>query len=186
MSTIDDALHALKDTGPEFGGGLANHGPMAAEALIALGRSDLVMPWVEYYKRHLDEHPAARSPISKDEWREALGEHRRVGDWIAFFDAELRDRPWRSVLDEWAIELAPGLVAAGTHGLIRTAHAARSLDEAETPARCHELAEGLGYWAARYHRLPERRGSGGNLKPSQAIRLVERVPAAEQVSGGLI
>jgi hypothetical protein len=186
MSTIDDALHALEDTGPEFGGGLSNHGPMAAEALIALGRADLVLPWVERYKAHLDEHPAARRPISKDDWREALGDQGRVGDLIAFFDAELLDRPWQAVLDEWAIQLAPGLVAAGTHGLIRTAHAVRSLGEAETPARRHELAEGLGYWAARYHRLPDRRGGEGSMKPSQAIDRVARVPPEEQVSDGLI
>ena len=186
MATIDDALEVLKDTGPEFGGGLANHGPMAAEALIALGRSDLVMPCVERYLPVLDEHPAARRPISQDDWGAALGDHRRVGDWIAFFDAELRDGAWEPVLDEWAGRLAPGLVAAGTHGLIRTAHAVRSLGQGETPARRHELAEGLGYWAARYHRLPDRRMGEGNLMPSQAIGRVERVPLEEQVTGGLI
>src|SRR5262249_52644641 len=96
------------------------------------------------------------------------------------------ERTWQSVLDEWALELAPGLVAAGTHGLIRTAHSVRSLEASETPARRHELAQGLGFWAARYVRLPERRGRAGTLTPSQAIRLVERVPAEEQVEGGLI
>jgi hypothetical protein len=187
MSTIDDALHALQDTGPEFGGGLSNHGPMAAEALIALGRSDLVMPWVEQYKPSLDAHPAGRRPISRDDWREALGDARRVGDWIAFFDAELRDRPWQAVLDEWVPQLAPGLVAAGTHGLIRTAHAVRSLGAAETPARRRELAEGLGYWAARYHLLPAPSGGRGeSLKPSQAIGRVDRIPPEQQVGGGLI
>src|SRR5207244_2205351 len=186
MATIDDALEVLKDTGPEFGGGLSNHGPMAAEALIALGRSDLVMTCVERYLPSLDEHPAARRAISHDDWRTALGDNRRVGDWIAFFDGELVDRPWEAVLDEWAIRLAPGLVAAGTHGLIRTAHAVRSLGEAETPARRHELAEGLGYWAARYHPLPEQRAREGNLKPSQAIGRVERLPPEEQVADGLI
>jgi Questin oxidase-like len=186
MSTIDDALEALAGTGPEFGGGLSNHGPMAAEALITLGRAELVIPWVEQYKVQLDEAPTGRRPIARDEWREALGDQSRVGDWIAFFDAELGERPWQSVLDEWSLELAPGLVAAGTHGLIRTAHAVRSLDASETPARRHELAQGLGFWAARYVCLPERRGSAGTLKPSQAIRRVERVPPEEQVGLGLI
>jgi hypothetical protein len=37
---------------------------MAAEALIALGRSDLVIPWVENYKPHLDAHPALRLGIT--------------------------------------------------------------------------------------------------------------------------
>src|SRR5262249_28053931 len=56
----------------------------------------------------------------------------------------------------------------------------------ETPARRHELAQGLGFWAARYVCLPERRGSLGTLKPSQAIHHVERVPPEEQVERGLI
>src|SRR2546430_17527823 len=102
MSTIDDALHALEDTGPEFGGGLSNHGPMAAEALIALGRADLVMPWVEQYKPHLDEHPAARRSISKDDWREGLGDQRPRRDLIAGFRAQL-PRPPRPAL---RVELA--------------------------------------------------------------------------------
>ena len=186
MTTIDDALEALADTGPEFGGGLSNHGPMAADALIALGRADLVMPWVEQYKPQLDDHPAAGRSISRDDWREALGDERRVGDLIAFFDAQLRERPWREVLDEWAVVLAPGLVAAGTHGLIRTAHAVRGLAGSETAARRHELAEGLGYWAARYLPLPDRHGGAGSMQPSEAIHRVPRIPPAEQVEGGLI
>jgi hypothetical protein len=56
-ATIDYALDILKDTGPEFGGGLSNHGPMAAEALFSLGRADAVIPWVKRYRRHLQEYP---------------------------------------------------------------------------------------------------------------------------------
>ena len=50
--------------------------------------------------------------------------------------------------------LSPALIAAATHGLIRTSHAVRSLGVSDTPQRLHELAEGLGFWAARYHLLP--------------------------------
>src|SRR5258707_8295810 len=96
QGSLDAALERFAGTGPEFGGGLSNHGPMAAEALIALGRAELVIPWVEQYKVQLDGFPAAHRPIAKDEWREALGDHRRVGDWVAFFDSELRDRRWRA------------------------------------------------------------------------------------------
>ncbi|MCI0614926.1 hypothetical protein L0244_18190, partial [bacterium] len=35
---MDEALEMLAATGPEYQGGLANHGPMASEALIAMGR----------------------------------------------------------------------------------------------------------------------------------------------------
>jgi hypothetical protein len=50
--------------------------------------------------------------------------------------------------------LAPGLPAAATHGVLRTAHAIRALSRAQTEARLAELAHGLGYWAARYQELP--------------------------------
>jgi len=90
-SVQGDSLAALEAIGPEFRGGLSNHGPMTAEAPSALGRADLVRPWVEQYKPHLDQHPAARRAISKHDWREALGDQHRVGDVIAFFDAQLLD-----------------------------------------------------------------------------------------------
>ncbi|MGB2695323.1 MAG: hypothetical protein WBD55_09075, partial [Dehalococcoidia bacterium] len=97
-ATIDDALEILEDTGPEFAGGLANHGPMAAEALCELGRTDVVVPWVEGYRRRLQERPSSHQPIARDEWREALGDGKRVADWTAFFERELAESPWRDVL----------------------------------------------------------------------------------------
>ena len=42
MTVIDQALAMLGSCGPEFGPGLSNHGPMGAEALVALGRPDAV------------------------------------------------------------------------------------------------------------------------------------------------
>ncbi len=186
-ATIDEALEVLDGTGPEFGGGLSNHGPMAAEALFALGRGDAVIPWVESYKRRLQDHPDARDPISGESWREALGEISRVGDWIAFFDREIAEATWPAVLNEWVPRLAPGLVAAATHGVIRTGHAVRSLAAAETAERRHELAEGLGYWAARYQLLPGAPSStAGGLAPSQAIRRIETLPLAQREHRGLI
>lgn len=185
---MDQALEMFARTGPEYGGGLANHGPMAAEALITLGRNDAVIPWVERYKRNLQDPPEARRSISSEDWREALGNISRVGDWIAFFNHEMKEASWRLVLGQWLPRLAPGLVAAAAHGLIRTGHAARSLTERETEARRQELAQGLAYWAARYQLLPsarEARKSAG-LKPSQAIKQVETLPAEQRGGRGLI
>jgi hypothetical protein len=176
VSTIDEALEILEDTGPEFAGGLSNHGPMAAEALVTLGRGDAVVPWVERYKRRLQDHPESRHPIQTEGWREALGDGNRIGDWIALFDRELAERAWPDVLDEWVTRLAPGIIAAATHGVIRTGHAARALAQDETPLRLHELAEGLGYWAARYWVLPEARSSGSRLGPSEAVGRLDLLP----------
>ena len=75
--TIDDALEILHCTGPEFGGGLPNHGPMAAEAMVAMKRPDAVISWVESYKSRLQDRPEGRSPISREDWCEACIPSRR-------------------------------------------------------------------------------------------------------------
>lgn len=180
---MDAALELLAGTGPEYGGGLANHGPMASEALVVLERPDAVLPWVERYRRSLDEHPSSRNPITPGRWREALGDFQRVGDWIAFFGRKLDDQPWRTALSEWCGRLAPGISAAAFHGVIRTAHSARSLSRRDAPARRLELAEGLAYWAARYQSLPESRATAPKRLPSEAIRDVEPLPDSRRGHG---
>ena len=60
--------------------------------------------------------------------------------------------------------LAPGLSAAATHGILRTAHAARALSRRDTPERRGELARGLAYWAVAYEELPARERSGPRLR----------------------
>jgi hypothetical protein len=184
--TLDLALERLARTGPEFRGGLANHGPMAAEALVTLGRSDAVAAWVDRYAVRLEPAPSASEPIPAGGWEAALGQRRRVADWAVFFRDELREAPWPLVLRRWVPRLAPGFIAAATHGAIRTGHAARALAARETPPRLHELAEGLGYWAANFTRLPESDATGGRARPSEAIRTLELLPASERRSGGFI
>ena len=39
-ATIDEALELIHRTGPDLVGGNSNHGPMVAEALLALRRPD--------------------------------------------------------------------------------------------------------------------------------------------------
>ena len=184
---MEEALELLAKTGPEYAGRLANHGPMAAEALVALDRPDAVVPWVEAYRRRLCEHPSVTRPIDPKAWREALGDGGRVGDWIAFFDRQVGGQPWKEILVEWVPRLSPGVIAAAFHGVIRTAHAVRSLGVEETRARRREFAEGLGYWAATYEALPESAEPGtGHRMPSAAIGGVASLPADRQIGGGNI
>ena len=183
---MEEALGLLAKTGPEYAGRLANHGPMAAEALIVLGRPDAVVPWVEKYRRRLYEHPPGGHPIDAKAWREALGQGGRVGDWIVFFDRQVEERPWKDVLKEWVPLLAPGVIAAAFHGVIRTAHAVRSLDARESRARRRELAEGLGYWAATYEVLPESAAVTGHRTPSAAMSEVPSLPVERQIHTGNI
>jgi Questin oxidase-like len=184
---MEAALERLSKTGPEYHGRLANHGPMAAEALVVMDRPDAVVPWVDFYRKRLYDHPSGSRPIDPAAWREALGQGDRVGDWIVFFDRRLAEEPWRTVLVEWVPRLSPGIIAAAFHGVIRTAHGVRSLDARETPARRRELAEGLAYWAATYNELPESKPRvPGRRKPSEAIGEVQAVPPDKRQSYGNI
>jgi questin oxidase-like protein len=183
---LDLALERLARTGPEYAGGLANHAPMAAEALVTLGRSDAVASWVERYASRLSPPPSASDPIPRDAWQPALGRRERVGDWAAFFRRELAEASWPQVLRAWVPRLAPGFVAVATHGAIRTGHAARALSARETPPRLNELSEGLAYWAANFTRLPESDAATGKARPSEAIAGLELLPASERRSGGFI
>jgi hypothetical protein len=155
-SPLDDALTVFAATGPRYGSlGLANHGPMAAEALAHLGREDAIAEWVEYYVQRLEPAPPpADRPLSEEEWPQALGQEERFGEWLTLFEREVADRPPVAVVGEWAPRLVPGVVGAATHGLIRTAHAVRALAVADTPPRRLELASGLALWASTYQELP--------------------------------
>jgi Questin oxidase-like len=174
-SVLDDALERLRGMGPEARHGAPNHGPMAAEALVALGCLAEVPRWVDGYRGELDPMPPARLPVTEDTWHEALGAIQRVGDWQAFFVARLAGAPWQVVFGQWTPRLIQGLMAAGTHGLIRTAHAVRALSEAATPLRVEELASALAYWAAYYQTLPGLPQLRGPLDLDQAIEQVPRI-----------
>lgn len=175
--SMDEALEILSAYGPDLRNGLTSHAPMAAEALCAMGRPEAVLPWIEVYRKGMLPRPVARERITREEWRSALAQLDRGADWNAFFEEELQGAPWREVLNRWAGRLAPGICASATHGVIRVGHAARSLAEHESPRRLHELADGLGYWAANYQELPTAaRGAEGRLHPREAIAQVAVVP----------
>jgi hypothetical protein len=186
--TLDEAYERLHLTGPEFDGWLANHGPMAAEALVRHGHGDLVSSWLDGYMQQLEEFPRGTGPIGAD-WPQALGDPRRVADWTAFFGHELGEQPWREVLNTWWPRLLPGVVAAATHGVIRVGHAVRVLladgdDDAGGSAdvRIAELAHGLAYWAARWQTMPA--GHAGAAAASAAGRARTQTPAGTQAAAG--
>jgi len=152
---LDDALTVFATTAPNYGSiGLANHGPMVAEALAHLGRHDAIAGWVARYRTRLDDAPLPARSLSEEEWPAALGQLGRFPEWLALFEREIADRPVAAVAGEWVPRLLPGSVGAATHGLIRTGHALRGLGEADTPPRRLEVANGLAFWAASYEELP--------------------------------
>ncbi|MFF7253227.1 hypothetical protein [Streptomyces microflavus] len=154
---VGGALERLRGVGFEHGPRFVNHAPMAAEALAYMGYADDVPRWVDRNLRTHTYHevPDARwaiDPADPDDWRSALGDFSRVADWTALFERELALAPWPEVLARWWPRLLPGMSGVLTHGVIRTAHAVRAISRAgeeNLPYRW-ELAQGLGYWAARY------------------------------------
>jgi hypothetical protein len=180
---LDEAYQRLHRTGPEFAGWLSNHGPMAVDAMIRLGHPQRVPAWIDRYERRLEEPPGPRWRISEADWREALGDASRLGDWLAFFGRLVTTEPWRDVLCRWWPRLIPGAVAAASHGLIRTGHAVRALSERDTPVRRVELGQALGYWAARWHPVPEPGHPGGGIGGGVGAAL-DSVPALG-IRGGM-
>lgn len=181
---LDESLGRLAATGPEFRGGLSNHGPMAAEAMIRLGRAGSVQAWLDGYIRRLEAAPLPAERITDQSWPAALGVPRRVADWELYLRDQLAGEPWQHVLARWWPRLLPGLAAAATHGIIRTSHAARSLAAAQTSERSDELARALAYWAASYLQIPGSPLTAGSLSLDAAI---SGLPvAAGPVEPGLI
>ena len=176
--TIDEMLDLLSFAGTERANGNANHGPMAAEALFTLDRGESVLPWVEKYKSGLIDAPEATNPISRSDWREFLGDRSRLGDWIAFFDRELAKKSWQDTLQEWVPTLAPAVMAAATHGLLRTSHAVRSWQPKKRPS---DYMSWLRAWGIG---RPDTKSCRVVLRPPTAdSRPAQRLPKSTGCTG---
>ena len=173
MTDLDEALERFQLGGLEYGPGLANHGPMAAEALVALGHPALITGLVDGYAPRLPPfQPGA--PLADGEREAALGDPQRCADWVATWERELEQRDWPEVLRAALPLLASGLFAGAAHGFLRVAHGVRALAREPTRARRRELAFGLGYWAGRFQRLPgvpgDQNQGPSNMVPTPSTR----------------
>jgi hypothetical protein len=174
---LDEAYERLHFSGPEWGGNLSNHGPMAAEVLVRRGHGAQVPHWVDDYVVRLDQLPAPSDAITEDNWRAAVGDFRRVGDWTRYFTGQLAEAPWREVLATWWPRLINGIAAGATHSAIRVGHVVRSLLAGdESPPAIAELAHALAYWAARSRTLPGVVAPAGHSDPAAALANVPRIP----------
>ena len=91
---------------------------------------------------------------------------------MQLFQYELAEAPWRDVLRTWWPRLLPGCAGSLTHGLIRTAHAVRSLRETDRPSelQIEELARALAFWATVFTSLATDPGPGDD----QSVAVVDR------------
>ncbi|MFI1459189.1 questin oxidase family protein [Nocardia carnea] len=191
---VNDALERLDDLGYERnlgGGDLANHGPMAAEALAVLGHTAAIPDWVAVYRAVAPHHeppvPYERLGDEESDWRAALGDIGRAGDFEELFLRQISDEGWQEVLVRWWPRLLPGPMTGLTHGLIRTAHAVRGLSSTDqpTPLQLNELARALGYWAARFIDAPGPGRLRGESGLAAAIAAVPRLPEPESPQQGM-
>ncbi|EUA50675.1 hypothetical protein I552_1614 [Mycobacterium xenopi 3993] len=90
-----------------------------------------------------------------------------------------RRSPWREVLQDWWPRLLPGCMGSLTHGLIRTAHAVRSVREAARPSKLQidELARALGFWATSFQPLQNEPGGDGDLDDAAVDRALSELTA---------
>jgi hypothetical protein len=147
---LDEAFERMAAASFELPNGFVNHGAMACEALAMLDCTGEIDNWA---RRFAGAGGASVGPAvpAGFEWRQALGDYRRLPEWIGYFTQAIDDDGWPAVVAEWVPRLMPALRTALFHGAIRTAHAVRAIDAVDTLPRRGELARALGYWAARYH-----------------------------------
>jgi hypothetical protein len=126
-----------------------NHAPMACEALAALGFDAVIDDWVQRFETSMREavQPVTPRWHSDFDWQALFGDYLVLPEWMGYFERAIGDEGWQTVVKVWVPRLMPGLVAALFHGVIRTSHAVRAIEEADTRARRAELARALGNWA---------------------------------------
>jgi len=185
-STLDEALVRLAPYGPDLSNGLTNHAPMAVEALCAMNRPEAVSRWLDRYSTLLVPRGAPRERMAPDAWPRALGRLELFPEWVEYFEEELREAPWRDVASRWSARLMPAVCASAMHGVLRTAHAVRSLEQSESRLRRRELAEGLAYWASSHQTLPTSPGRAERSTPLRALAAVPLVPSEKRRFSGTI
>lgn len=177
---MGSVLERLQGVGYEFAPSHVNHAPMAAEAMAWLGYTDEVSDWLEQNirRRRYHDPPEERGEIPESDpvgWLPALGDFSRVADWSAMFRRQFDAESWTDVLTRWWPRLLSGVSGKLMHGVIRTAHAVRALAFApgDTALQRGELAQALGYWAARYSgdlSQDPRQAPAGTQMPSPDTR----------------
>jgi hypothetical protein len=146
---LDEAFDRMAASPFQLPNGFVNHGPMACEALAMLGCDEDIDSWARRFAR-IPGPQVEPVRVATFDPEGALGDYRRLPEWIGHFELAIEDEGWARVVDVWVPPLLPALAVALFHGAIRAAHAVRAVDAADTPARRAELARALGYWAARF------------------------------------
>ena len=183
FAALDAGLQALGELSPEYGAELSDHAPMVLEALDRLEASAAIAPFLARTLPKLRKLNAVAEP--------GLGNYEQL---VAQASEELLQKGGPQVLLDWFPRYAPGLAGAAFHGLIRLAHAQRSLARASSASaesltlRRAELAKALAYACVRAQVLAqaEAPAEAPRLGVQQALRELEPSPEALATRSGLI
>ena len=156
--TLDTALLHYQATHPLWNAGdthdLVNHGPMASEALEALGRLDALPALKAAYVPELLQPWTV--PVGMDR-PEELGRYADLAQWSSYY---LRFEDPIALLQRELPALLPGVLGASLHGLLRVAHGLRAWQRQPSEPRRREIAFGLALWAGGFRSLPGQLGAG--------------------------
>ena len=183
FAALDAGLQALGELSPEYGAELSDHAPMVLEALDRLEATAAIAPFLARTLPKLRKLNAVAEP--------GLGNYEQL---VAQASEELLQKGGPQVLLDWFPRYAPGLAGAAFHGLIRLAHAQRSLARASSASaeslelRRAELAKALAYACVRAQVLAqaEAPAEAPRLGVQQALRELEPSPEALATRSGLI
>lgn len=183
-AALDDALARIHETSAVWRGALANHAPMASEALIELGRADAIDAFLEAYGENLEPAPRIAEERLVD-WRAALGQRAAAPALTGHFLAAIADDGVDAVVDAALPVLFEGVLAGSLHGLLRLSHALRAWGHRPTDIRAREIAHALGYWASEHSPLAGDPGSRprSGFTPTQALAAVPTLPEERWVDG---
>jgi Questin oxidase-like len=183
-AALDDALARIHQTSAVWRGELANHAPMAAEALVDLGRPEAIGSFLDVYSDNLEPAPEM-TRARLDDWTAALGERDAAPLLTGHFLAAVDERGVDPVVDAALPVLFEGVLAGSLHGLLRLAHALRAWSHRETDLRAREVAHALGYWASEHSPLPGDPGARPEpgLTPAKALAAIPSLPEERWVDG---
>lgn len=158
---------------------LANHLPMVLEAMGRLGASPERLE--EYAQHYISAHAVPEmlpriAPLTEETWRSAIGQREREADLRDFFADVVSRMGGAEAIRHYMPELAPGVAASATHGLMRLAYAVLRRDETE-------IGNSLGYWAATFLAFPVRNGKAG-VGPVELVLEMQKEPSFRDVKVG--
>jgi len=129
----------------QYRGELANHLPMALVALEKMGASSSrLCDFRDNYVKRLEPRSTVfESEITKQNWKQFLGQNKYHLEYLNYFKQSLERTDLKQVLSDHLPTLFQGVAGGAFHGLIRLGYALETQN-------VEEIYQSLGYWAISF------------------------------------